>query len=62
MDADDIKYRRCQMPGCAYKEPRGSQQGLFLEGKFVCDGCFTKESGVPAKDARAIWDRLSSST
>lgn len=42
MTEDEIKYRRCSVPGCDYKELRGSRQGAFRQGKFVCDTCYTE--------------------
>lgn len=42
MTPDEIKWRRCQMPGCDYKELRGSSLGQFVSGKFVCDVCYTE--------------------
>jgi len=42
MTPDEIKYRHCSTPGCGYKELRGSRQGAFLAGKFVCDACYEK--------------------
>jgi len=42
MTEDEIKFRRCTQPGCDYKEIRGSRQGAFVAGKFVCDECYRK--------------------
>lgn len=33
---DELKYRRCQVPACDYKELRGSNLGGFICGNFVC--------------------------
>jgi hypothetical protein len=49
MNEDDLKYRRCQMPGCDYKELRGSRQGAFIAGKFVCDACYAVH-GRPSEE------------
>lgn len=38
MDAEETKWRRCSR--CEYKELRGSRQGAFIAGQFVCDACF----------------------
>jgi hypothetical protein len=40
MDPEILKYRTCSNPGCTYKEIRGSRQGAFVAGKFVCDECY----------------------
>lgn len=47
MDEDQVKYRRCSVPGCDYKELRGSRQGAFIAGQFVCDACYDHR---PAED------------
>lgn len=36
MDDDAIIWRRCEVKGCGYKERRGSREGHFVDGKFVC--------------------------
>jgi hypothetical protein len=36
MTPDEIKYRRCTVPECKYKEFRGSTIGSFIAGNFVC--------------------------
>lgn len=36
MDNEMVKYRKCSIPGCEYKEIRGSRLGDFITGKFVC--------------------------
>jgi hypothetical protein len=36
MNAEDIKYRKCQVADCSYKELRGSREGEFIAGNFVC--------------------------
>jgi len=36
MTPDEIRYRRCSIKDCPYKEFRGSRQGQFLNGRFVC--------------------------
>lgn len=36
MDQAALYFRRCQVPGCSYFEPRGSRLGDFINGLFVC--------------------------
>jgi len=36
MNPDEIKYRKCSVTNCTYREVRGSRQGDFINGKFVC--------------------------
>ena len=40
MTEDEIKYRHCSTPTCDYKELRGSIQGGYVNGQFVCDKCY----------------------
>lgn len=40
MTPDEVCYRRCQVPDCEYKEIRGSRQGDFVHGQFVCPAHF----------------------
>lgn len=37
-----IGWRECSTPGCDYREVRGTREGLFADGKFVCDPCFAR--------------------
>ena len=37
MKDDETKYRKCSVPNCTYKEIRGSREGAFRDGYFVCD-------------------------
>lgn len=36
MDNDKIRFRRCEVHGCTYKEVRGTREGDFVKGFFVC--------------------------
>ncbi len=36
MTPDEIRYRRCSIKDCPYKEFRGQYLGSFVKGSFVC--------------------------
>lgn len=36
MTPDEIRYRRCQIKDCPYKEFRGHYLGNFVKGRFIC--------------------------
>jgi hypothetical protein len=38
----DLLNRHCSVEGCAYEEPRGSREGDFVAGKFVCPDHFAE--------------------
>lgn len=50
MTEEEVMYRRCQIPGCGYKELRGSRQGDFIDGKFVCPNHFHSAANGPPDD------------
>lgn len=52
MTPDEVKYRHCSVPGCTYKELRGSRQGAFRDGKFICDTCYTEMPEPPSGDGQ----------
>lgn len=33
---DHLRYRRCQIKDCPYKEFRGWHRGFFVKGRFIC--------------------------
>jgi len=36
MTPDEIRYRRCSIKDCPYKEFRGQHLGNFVKSRFIC--------------------------
>ena len=47
---DRLHYRKCQIEGCDYKEVRGSREGDFIKGQFVCPDHFLALYDEPSEE------------
>lgn len=60
MDPEMLKYRTCS--SCPYKEIRGSRQGAFIAGQFLCDDCYariSRRSEDIIREMRSEWPERS---
>lgn len=62
MDQHAAEFRKCRVPLCQYEERRGTRQGDFANGKFVCPDHAAKIKTIRALSntkigARAIEDQ-----
>lgn len=47
MKKEEIDFRKCSVTECGYREKRGSRQGDFFNGQFVCPFHFERLTNPP---------------